>query len=105
WLRLAEETVQRFLAPQVRAGFRHRTVIAYEVSSVITNLETLLDVTGDRRYRELLYLARAWFRGRNTAARPAYDPLHGTVADGIDDGDLNPNSGAESNIEGAFGLL
>lgn len=105
WLRLAEETVQRFLAPKVRAGFRYGTVIAYEVSSVITNLEMLLEVTGDRRYRELLYLARAWFRGRNTAGRPVYDPLAGTVADGIDDGELNPNSGAESNIEGAFGLL
>lgn len=105
WLHLAQETVLGYLAPRVRAGFPSRTVIPYEVSSVIANLEVLAEVTGDRRYRELLFLARAWFRGRNTAAAPVYDVVHGSVADGIDDDHLSPNSGAESNIEGALALL
>jgi hypothetical protein len=105
WLRLAEETMLRYLAPIVRAGFPQRTAIAYEVSSVIANLEALAQVSEDRRYRELLFLARAWFRGRNAAHRPVYEPIQGTVSDGIDDGELNPNSGAESNIEGALALL
>ncbi|MGI8916537.1 MAG: hypothetical protein ACR2JY_22655 [Chloroflexota bacterium] len=105
WLRLAEETVLGYLAPRVRAGFPQRTVIPYEVSSVIVNLDVLTAVTGDNRYRELLYLARAWFRGRNAAAAPVYDVRNGFVADGIDGEQLSPNSGAESNVEGALALV
>jgi hypothetical protein len=105
WLRLAEETVLGYLAPRVRAAFPQRTVIPYEVSSVTANLEALAAITGDNRYRELLFLARAWFRGRNAAAKPVYDALHGAVADGIDGSHVSPNSGAESNAEGAFALL
>lgn len=105
WLRLAEETVLSYLAPRVRAAFPQRTVIPYEVSSVIANLDELASVTGDSRYRELLYLARAWFRGRNAAHLPVYDAIHGRVADGIDGPVVSPNSGAESNAEGALALL
>ena len=105
WLRLAEETVLGYLAPRVRAGFPQRTVIPYEVASVVTNLEVMADVTGDHRYRELLFLARAWFRGRNAAAVPVYDAIHGSVADGIDGAHVSANSGAESNVEGALALM
>jgi hypothetical protein len=34
-----------------------------------------------------------------------YDRVNGRVTDGIDDGRLNPHSGAESNIVGAQALL
>jgi hypothetical protein len=34
-----------------------------------------------------------------------YDRTSGRVHDGIDDGVLNPNSGAESNIAGAQALI
>jgi hypothetical protein len=34
-----------------------------------------------------------------------YDRVNGRVNDGIDDGRLNPHSGAESNIVGAQALL
>lgn len=105
WLRLAEGTVLGYLAPRVRRGFPQGTVIPYEVSSVVANLKALAEVTADTRYRELLYLARAWFRGRNAAATPVYDPIHGLVADGIDGARVSPNSGAESNVEGAFALV
>jgi hypothetical protein len=105
WLRLAEGTVLGYLAPRVRKGFPQGTVIPYEVSSVVANLDVLAAVTGDTRYRELLYLARAWFRGRNAAGTPVYDPINGTVADGIDGAHVSPNSGAESNVEGAFALV
>jgi hypothetical protein len=104
WLRLAEESVARYLAPMVRAAFPQRTVIPYEVSSVIADLEALAEVTGEGRYRELLVQARAWFRGRNSAGQPVYDPVGGLVADGIDTGRVSANSGAESNIEGALAL-
>jgi hypothetical protein len=49
--------------------------------------------------------ARAWFDGRNSASQPIYDRVNGRVLDGIDDGRLNPHSGAESNIVGAQALL
>ena len=105
WLRLAEETVLRFLAPRVRAAFPQHATIPYEISSVIADLQTLADVTGEQRYRELLFPARAWFRGRNAAHAPVYDAVHGPVADGIDNGRVSRNSGAESNIEGALALM
>jgi len=34
-----------------------------------------------------------------------YDAQHGIVFDGIDNGQVSRNSGAESNIEGALALL
>lgn len=105
WLRLATETVLGYLAERVHAAFPQRTVIPFEVSSVIYDLETLAEITGDGRYRELLFQARAWFRGRNAAQQPVYDAVRGAVADGIDHGRLSENSGAESNIEGALALL
>jgi hypothetical protein len=49
--------------------------------------------------------ARAWFDGRNSAKKPVYDRATGRVLDGIDDGRLNPHSGAESNIVGAQALV
>src|SRR5438094_905770 len=49
--------------------------------------------------------ARAWFDGRNAASQPVYDRENGRVCDGIDDGRLNPHSGAEANVVGAQALL
>src|SRR3989442_916729 len=46
-----------------------------------------------------------WFDGRNPAEKPVYDRENGRVQDGIDDGRLNPHSGAESNIVGAQALF
>ncbi len=105
WRGVAGAPVLPGIAPLVRAAFPQRTTIPYEVSSVIADLTTLLQVTGDRRYRELLHLARCWFRGRNSGHHHVYDAIRGMVADGIDDSHLNSNSGAESNIEGGLALL
>jgi hypothetical protein len=63
------------------------------------------EATGDSRYAEQADLAREWFHGRNAARRPMYDREQGLVHDGIDDGEINPNAGAESNIEGALALF
>ncbi len=101
----AEHSTRLVLEPIVRRGFALPQVLPYDVSSVIFSLKTLFQVTLREEYRELLHLARAWFRGRNLAGQPVYDAYRGLCHDGIDHGAVNQNSGAESNIEGAFALM
>jgi hypothetical protein len=50
-------------------------------------------------------LARAWFFGRNPARKPVYDAARGAFLDGVAGERLNPDSGAESNVEGALCLI
>jgi len=65
----------------------------------------LADASVDKKYEELAIEARDWFGGRNPAGLPVYDRAKGRVADGIDDGQLNDHSGAESNIVAAQTLM
>lgn len=105
WLELARATADRCLSPVVRGGFDFPRTLPYEVSSTAWNLEELHAATGEAGYAELASLARGWFRGRNPAGRPVYDPALGMVFDGVDGDRVSLNSGAESNIEGAFALF
>jgi len=75
------------------------------VASCIYSLDRLSEATGDERWAALASDARAWFDGRNAAAAPVYDRRRGRVADGIDQGRVSENSGAESNIVAAEALL
>ncbi len=93
------------LEPVVVSAFALRHVEPYGVAAVVYGMDRLHEVTGSGRYAELAALARAWFDGRNAAGVPVYDRKAGAVHDGIDEGRLNPNSGAESNIVGAQALL
>jgi hypothetical protein len=68
-------------------------------------MDRLYKATGEAAYSRWRDQARAWFDGRNTASQPMYDRVNGRVLDGIDDGRLNPHSGAEANIVGAQALL
>jgi len=77
----------------------------FDVSCAVLALSAVAEATGQARYAEQAELARAWFRGRNAAGRPMYDRRRGLVYDGIDDGRINRNSGAESNVEGALTLF
>jgi hypothetical protein len=61
--------------------------------------------TSDEQYAAAATRGRTWFYGPNTAGRPVYDARRGLVYDGIDNGTVSRNSGAESNIEGALALL
>jgi hypothetical protein len=101
----AVESVRLLIEPIVRGGFALPQVLPYDVSSVIFNLKALHQVTLRQEYSDLLHLARAWFRGRNPAGQPVYDPEQGLCHDGVDNNRVSENSGAESNIEGAFALL
>lgn len=104
-LAIARRSADEFLRPIVLSSFDRPTVLPYEVACVIYDFERLAAATGDAAYAELAERARAWFHGRNSARAPVYDAARGRVADGIDDGRVSQNSGAEANIVGAQALI
>ncbi len=76
--------------------------IAYGASTQVTNL---LRAGGAGNLR-LAAFAASWFFGANRAGQAVYDPATGVTRDGIGaDGKINPNSGAESTIEGLLAML
>lgn len=102
---VARRSALAYLAPLIESGFDAPTVQPYGVASAAYSVERLASVTGDAVFADLARKARAWFDGRNPARRPVYDRGTGRVHDGIDDGVVNPHSGAESNIVGAQALF
>ena len=104
-LELARQSAHALLVPLIEGAFPERVVQPYGVAAAVYTMDRLYQATGDAAYARWRDLARAWFDGRNTASQPVYDRVHGRVSDGIDDGRLNPHSGAESNIVGAQALL
>ena len=105
FIEAARASADAVLLPAVERAFRAPTTIPFEVSSTVCGLDAVTEATGDAHYREAATLSRAWFDGRNAAGRPVYDRARGRVYDGIDDGVVSENSGAESNIEGGLALL
>ena len=89
----------------IASSFDLPQVQPYGVACAVRAMDALAAATGDVRYRGLATDARAWFDGRNSAHRPVYDRATGAVADGIDDGRVSLNSGAESNVLGAQALF
>jgi hypothetical protein len=71
----------------------------------VSGLAAVGRATGDRRFADAASSARAWFDGHNAAGQPVYDRESGAVYDGIDNGCLSRNSGAEANIEGGLAML
>ncbi|MEK7862390.1 MAG: hypothetical protein AAB295_03910 [Chloroflexota bacterium] len=102
---IARRSALSYLAPLIQSGFDAPTVQPYGVASAIYSVDRLAAVTGEPVFTELAAQARAWFDGRNPARRPVYDRQEGWVHDGVDDGVLNPHSGAESNVVAAQALL
>jgi hypothetical protein len=102
---LAERSAMALLVPPTRDAFEGARTLAFDVSCVVAGLDAVARATGQPHYAALADDARAWFDGRNTAHAPVYDRERGTMCDGIDDGVLNGNSGAESNIEGGLALV
>ena len=104
-LEVARRSAHALLVPQIEAAFPERTVQPYGVAAAVYVMDRLYQTTGESAYARWRDHARAWFDGRNAASQPVYDRVNGRVSDGIDDGRLNPHSGAESNIVGAQALL
>ncbi len=104
-VRIARASAETIWVPQVARAFEAPTTLPFSVSCGVLALSAVADATHESRYAEHAELARDWFRGRNAAGLPIYDRRRGLVYDGIDDGQINRNSGAESNIEGALALF
>src|SRR5204862_4986755 len=101
----ARASAEALLLPAVACGVDFPRVLPFDVSCAIAGLAGVARATRDERYAHATGLGQAWFHGRNTAAQPVYDARQGMVFDGIDNGTVSRNSGAESNIEGALALL
>ena len=99
-LEIARASAERLLVPCVRDAFPGSRMSPYDVASAAWSLERLAAVDGDA-WTGPAADARAWFDGRNAAGLPVYDRARGRVADGIDDGRISDNSGAEANLAAA----
>lgn len=101
----ARASALAYLRPLIESGFDAPTVQPYGVASAVYSVERLAAVTHEPIFDDLGRKARAWFHGRNPAGLPVCRFGAGRVHDGIDDGVVNPHSGAESNIVGAQALI
>ena len=104
-LEVAARSAEELVVPAVRSSFDADSTTPYDVASCIYSLDRLHEATGGGHWTELAADARAWFDGRNAAAAPVYDRRRGRVADGIDEGRVSENSGAEANIVAAEALF
>lgn len=69
-----------------------------EVAALAEAARTAWSATRDRRWRELLARCVAWFEGDNDARLPLRDAVTGGCCDGLEDGAVNRNQGAESTL-------
>ncbi len=99
-LEIARTSARSLLEPCVRGAFDSARTSPYDVASVVWSLDRLSTVEGEP-WASLASDARAWFDGRNPAGSPVYDRARGRVADGIDEGRISENSGAEANLAAA----
>lgn len=102
---LARRSAEAVFLPAIASAFALPLVQPYGVACAVHAMDALALTTGDVSFVAQADAARAWFDGRNSAGRPVYDRATGRVADGIDDGRVSLNSGAESNIVGAQALF
>lgn len=101
----ARRSAEAVFVPAIASCFDLPVVQPYGVACAVHAMDALAAATADQRYVELARDARAWFDGRNPGHAAVYDRVVGRVADGIDDGRVSQNSGAESNIVAAEALF
>ncbi len=73
--------------------------IAYQIRPIVWACLKAFEITGDSEYARLTVYASKWFTGANIAKAKMYDPATGICFDGINENNVNLNSGAESTIE------
>jgi hypothetical protein len=103
-LDVARTSAEALWVPIVRGGFDRPSVTPYDVASAIFSLERLAAADDRADWQELADRARAWFGYVDADGRAVYDRQHGRVADGVDEGRVSENSGAEANIVAAQAL-
>jgi len=101
----AHASAEPLFLPDVASSFDFPRVLPFDVSCAIAGLAGVARAIRDEGQAHAAGRGQAWFHGRNTAAQPVYDARQGMVFEGIDNGTVSRNSGAESNIEGALALL
>jgi hypothetical protein len=69
-----------------------------EVVALAEAARSALDATHDDRWTKLLARCEAWFLGDNDGHLPMHDPASGGAFDGLEDGSVNQNQGAESTL-------
>lgn len=69
-----------------------------EVGTLAEAARTAFDETRDGRWARLLARCQAWFEGDNDRHLPLRDPATGGACDGLEDGSVNQNQGAESTL-------
>jgi hypothetical protein len=102
---VARTSAMSLFAPIVEDAFDLPSVSPFDVASAVYALDRLETATRDDGWGAMAADARAWFDGRNPAGRPVYDRKRGRVADGVDEGRISENSGAESNVVAAEALF
>jgi len=101
---VARASARSLLVPIVSDGFDRPSVTPYDVACSTYSLDRLADIDGDD-WPELATRARQWFDHVDETGRAIYDRHAGRVADGIDDGRVSGNSGAEANVVAAEALF
>jgi hypothetical protein len=104
-LDVAQRSADQLYTELIRSGFDRVLTSPFDVATAYDAMSRLSRATLDKKYTSLGQQACDWFNGRNPAGQAVYDREKGRVADGIDSGRLNDNSGAESNIVGAQTLF
>ena len=67
-----------------------------DASAMACALSTAYSITGKQTYRKLMYEAFNWFLGDNSLKQVVYDRTTGGCYDGLGEGQINLNQGAES---------
>jgi hypothetical protein len=104
-IEVARTSARSVWEPVVRGGFDLPSVSPYDVACAVFCLDRLARVDHDASWRELAADARAWFDRVDDRGRAVYDRAAGRVADGVDEGRVSANSGAEANIVAADSLI
>lgn len=78
-----------------RPGYDQQPI---EAAALAEAAETAMAAAPDPRWFALLTACHAWFLGANDAGVPVRDPATGAGYDGLEDGSVNQNRGAESTL-------
>lgn len=98
---VVEKTGRRYIALHASSYPQ----IAYGIRPMVFAADEAWRITGKARYRAMARRFASWLTGNNVAHRALYDAVSGRVSDGIETPSLiNPNSGAESTLEGLMVL-
>jgi hypothetical protein len=76
-----------------------------EAAGTVLMLKAAYDATGDSRFLKLQQKAFGWFLGENDLGIPLYDQATKGCSDGLGEGGISANEGAESTLSFLLSLL